>query len=384
MEKMEKIEKIEVKVRKTNIKCQKCGYEWYTKSKLRRVTCPSCGCKTPNTTIKRSMKRIITNKRAIIGLEAAIVLIAFVIIAAAFAFMVINQGLFATERGKTVIEQGLKQSSTPLIVDGTIFVRATPEGRAVNVIIIPLKAYGVNFVSVGKGYVSVTVKVGEEAWADIYGGVLYTSIPHNTSETIVLNNPSGTTYAGALSTKPIVPGTLQITVSNASDPTDQYLIADNGQGTLTSSNLTIISSSIDYTTGAFNFTLDVGGPSLASSASASYNYVVEGNPYDPSGALFDDFVGVIYNNLTGHYCSGEYTGVEHRTAVVLAIGNSNGDEALDVSEKGYLILTLAEGDTAACRDQITVEIRLEESATLSIEFRIPGSMPPGSYVPILG
>ena len=192
------------------------------------------------------------------------------------------------------------------------------------------------------------------------------------------------TYAGALSTKPIVPGTLQITVSNASDPTDQYLIADNGQGTLTSSSLTIISSSIDYTTGAFNFTLDVGGPSLASSASASYNYVVEGNPYDPSGTLFDDFVGIIYNNLTDHYCGGEYMGVEHRTAVVLAIGNSNGDEALDVSEKGYLILTLAEGDTASCRDQITVEIRLEESATLSIEFRIPGSTPPGSYVPILG
>jgi len=242
---MEKMEKIEIKVRKTNIKCQKCGYEWYTKSKLRRVTCPSCGQKTPNTAIKRSIKRIITNKRAIIGLEAAIVLIAFVIIAAAFAFMVINQGLFATERGKTVIEQGLKQASTPL-----------------NVVIIPLKAYGVKYVSVGKGYVSVTVKVGQKAWADIYGGVLYTSIPHNTSETIVLNNPSGMTYAGALSTKPIVPGTLQITVSNASDPTDQYLIADNGQGTLTSSNLTIISSSIDYTTGAFNFTLDVGDPSL--------------------------------------------------------------------------------------------------------------------------
>ena len=377
------MEKIEIKVRKTNIKCQKCGYEWYTKSKLRRVTCPSCGCKTPNTTIKRSIKRIITNKRAIIGLEAAIVLIAFVIIAAAFAFMVINQGLFATERGKTVIEQGLKQSSTPLIVDGTIFVRATPEGRAVNVIIIPLKAYGVKYVSVGKGYVSVTIKVGQKAWADIYGGVLYMSIQHDTTETITLTN-SSITYYGTLTNKPIVPGTFQLNVSDASTSTNYYLIVDNGQGTLSSSSLTITSSSIDYSTGAFNFTLSSGSPSLASSASAAYQYITEGDPYDPSGTLFDDFVGIIYNNLTGHYCSGQYTGVEHRTAVVMAIGNSNGDEALDVSEKGYLILTLANNDIASCRDQITVEIRLEESATLSIEFRIPGSMPPGSYVPILG
>jgi len=336
------MEKIEIKVRKTNIKCQKCGYEWYTKSKLRRVTCPSCGQKTPNTTIKRSMKRIITNKRAIIGLEAAIVLIAFVIIAAAFAFMVINQGLFATE-----------------------------------------KAYGVKYVSVGKGYVSVTIKVGQKAWADIYGGVLYMSIQHDTTETITLTN-SSMTYYGTLTNKPIVPGTFQLNVSDASTSTNYYLIVDNGQGTLSSSSLTITSSSIDYSTGAFNFTLNSGSPSLASSASAAYQYITEGDPYDPSSALFDDFVGVIYNNLTGHYCSGQYTGVEHRTAVVMAIGNSNGDEALDVSEKGYLILTLANNDIASCRDQITVEIRLEESATLSIEFKIPGSMPPNSYVPILG
>ncbi|MEM2352287.1 MAG: archaellin/type IV pilin N-terminal domain-containing protein, partial [Thermoproteota archaeon] len=33
-----------------------------------------------------------------IGIEAAIVLIAFVIVAAAFSFMVINMGLFSTQR----------------------------------------------------------------------------------------------------------------------------------------------------------------------------------------------------------------------------------------------------------------------------------------------
>lgn len=30
------------------IKCQKCGYEWDTSSSMNKVTCPSCGYKTPN------------------------------------------------------------------------------------------------------------------------------------------------------------------------------------------------------------------------------------------------------------------------------------------------------------------------------------------------
>ena len=45
---------------------------------------------------KKALMKIAKQKRGMVGLEAAIVLIAFVIIAGAFSFMVINQGLFAT------------------------------------------------------------------------------------------------------------------------------------------------------------------------------------------------------------------------------------------------------------------------------------------------
>jgi len=30
------------------LKCQKCDYEWVTKSKLLMVSCPSCGTKVKN------------------------------------------------------------------------------------------------------------------------------------------------------------------------------------------------------------------------------------------------------------------------------------------------------------------------------------------------
>ena len=270
-------------------------------SRLKKVTCPSCNQKTPNTTLRSLVKQFVRHKRAIIGLEAAIVLIAFVIIAAAFSFMVVNQGLFATERGKTVIKEGLKQSSTPLTVDGTTFVRTTPEGRMVNVIMIPLKAFGVKYVSIGRNQTVVTLKIGQKAWANSYLGVLY--VGYNST-----NN------------------------YNATDDT-----------------------------------------------------------YDPTGHKFDDFVGFqlanqkitgapcnIYVNET--YINGYGRGLT--TGAVLAIANSNGDEALDSGEKGYLIITLANEDAALARAEINIEIRLEKSATLSLELTIPASMPKNTYVPV--
>ena len=41
------------------------------------------------------MSKIIKNKKGMLGVESAIILIAFVIVAAAFSFMVVNMGLYA-------------------------------------------------------------------------------------------------------------------------------------------------------------------------------------------------------------------------------------------------------------------------------------------------
>jgi len=38
------------------IKCQKCKYEWETKSKLFSVTCPCCGYKTSIKSIEKEVK----------------------------------------------------------------------------------------------------------------------------------------------------------------------------------------------------------------------------------------------------------------------------------------------------------------------------------------
>jgi len=212
--------------------------------------------------------------------------------------------LYATERGKVVIQEGLKQASTPLTIDGTTFVRTTPDGKAVNVIIIPVKAFGVKFVAVGRNQTVMVLRVGERAWANAYLGVLYTGY-------------NGTPY-----------------------PNPAY-------------------------------------------------YYTNDSTYDPTGKEFDDFVGFRWANQTKDgeprnvYINGTYSGMLEHTGVVLAIAHSNGDEALDTNEKGFLIVNLALNAVAPARTQINIEVRLEKSATLSIEITIPESMPANTYVPIV-
>ncbi|MEM2971263.1 MAG: archaellin/type IV pilin N-terminal domain-containing protein [Candidatus Bathyarchaeia archaeon] len=120
---------------------------------------------------KKALMKLSKQKRAVMGLEAAIILIAFVIIAGAFSFMVINQGLFATERGKTVVQDSLRQSSTPLVVDGSIMLNAS-SATQIDAIVIPIRAYGVKYVALGQNETAVTLTVAGSAWPNIYNGTM--------------------------------------------------------------------------------------------------------------------------------------------------------------------------------------------------------------------
>ena len=47
------------------------------------------------------------DNRGITGLETAIILIAFIVVAAVFAFTVMTTGLFSTEKAKTTAQAGI-------------------------------------------------------------------------------------------------------------------------------------------------------------------------------------------------------------------------------------------------------------------------------------
>lgn len=66
------------------------------------------------------------------GLEAAIVLIAFVVVAAVFSYVMLGAGFFATQKSQEVTYSGIKQSTSNMVVDGTLYGTTGGEANSYN------------------------------------------------------------------------------------------------------------------------------------------------------------------------------------------------------------------------------------------------------------
>ena len=59
-------------------------------------------------------------QRGITGLETAIILIAFVVVASVFSFTVLSTGVFASERSKETVYAGLEEAKSSLEPKGSV------------------------------------------------------------------------------------------------------------------------------------------------------------------------------------------------------------------------------------------------------------------------
>lgn len=87
-------------------------------------------------TVLRAWASIRRREDGITGLETAIILIAFVVVAAVFAFVVLSTGLFSSERGKETIYAGLQKARGNLELRGSII--ANTSGTQVDTLVIYL------------------------------------------------------------------------------------------------------------------------------------------------------------------------------------------------------------------------------------------------------
>jgi flagellin FlaB len=78
------------------------------------------------TGIRNRLRSLWRDERGITGLETAIILIAFVVVATVFAFVVLTTGIFSSERGKETVFAGLQKARGTMEVRGGVLVRATP------------------------------------------------------------------------------------------------------------------------------------------------------------------------------------------------------------------------------------------------------------------
>jgi flagellin FlaB len=68
------------------------------------------------------MKR---NDEGFTGLEAAIVLIAFVVVAAVFSYVVLGAGFFTTQKAQETVYKGVEQSTTNIQMIGSVYGLST-------------------------------------------------------------------------------------------------------------------------------------------------------------------------------------------------------------------------------------------------------------------
>jgi flagellin FlaB len=124
--------------------------------------------------------------RGVIGVESAIVMIAFVIVAAALAFVVLNMGFSTTQKAKTTIVSSLGEASSSLQISGKvkgIGCTSSTKGCStpyLNATIIPLKiASGGDSVNLQLSTASVKYISNSKSFDNIYQGPLAASSTYN-------------------------------------------------------------------------------------------------------------------------------------------------------------------------------------------------------------
>jgi len=111
--------------------------------------------------------------RGVIGVESAIVMIAFVIVAAALAFVVLNMGFTTSQKAKTSIISSLGEASSSMQIAGKVIASGYPNGSVLNVTAFPIKvASGGDNINLEAKTTAIKYASNTLDYGDIYVGTL--------------------------------------------------------------------------------------------------------------------------------------------------------------------------------------------------------------------
>jgi flagellin FlaB len=74
--------------------------------------------------LKKLTGKMHRDERGITGLETAIILIAFVVVASVFAYTVLSAGIFSSQKGQEAVYTGLRQARSTLELKGDVVATA--------------------------------------------------------------------------------------------------------------------------------------------------------------------------------------------------------------------------------------------------------------------
>ena len=99
-------------------------------------------------------------RKGIVGIEAAIVLIAFVLVASALAFVTLNMGMFATQKTKEIMARAYEESTRAIDIAGNVIAAVNTTGgvKYLELVAIPIKlTAGARPIDLNKTAVAITI-----------------------------------------------------------------------------------------------------------------------------------------------------------------------------------------------------------------------------------
>lgn len=115
------------------------------------------------------MSKFVKDENAFTGLEAAIVLIAFVVVAAVFSYVMLGAGFFTTGEAQRTVHTGVEQATSNLEVSGPVIVKATSADKLGEIAFFLQLAAGGASVDMKK--VTFTVSTADDLETYEFGGV---------------------------------------------------------------------------------------------------------------------------------------------------------------------------------------------------------------------
>ena len=119
------------------------------------------------------------NKKGLTGIETAIILIAFVIVASVFAFAVLNLGMVTTQQSQSVVTTGLQQASSALQIQGHVIAYGNESTERVWGIRVYLNlAPGQEPIDFNQSKMVISYQSAKIHIPDVYSGANSTSNPN--------------------------------------------------------------------------------------------------------------------------------------------------------------------------------------------------------------
>jgi len=145
------------------------------------------------------------------GLEAAIVLIAFVVVAAVFSYVVLGAGFFTTQKAQQTVHTGVSQATSAVEPSGPVSVESDGAGTGIASVTFYLQlAAGGTAVDMSKVTYTVSTSTKEETYTN--STVSYDWVQQNTPI-----DPGQTNHTGLLNSREMVLVTVTPTAFTSTD-----------------------------------------------------------------------------------------------------------------------------------------------------------------------